>query len=425
MSVVKLLTDEEEQWLYEEYHKFLSFCKSQKVKYKLDDFFYELRETHSDFEYFSNKELSNKIIALRRTDGVEHWPKLSELENYIHPDVIGYIEKAYSCALLAVEIYNKPLVSFRSEGFIVQMMIAWTALFHAIFLKNGIPITYKNDESNIFLDLRKCINKYDGILKKEIKANLTLLVDIRDIIVHRDNPTIDDGLFGYCQACLNNFNEILITNFGDKYQLKNTLAYSLQFSKKYVRPQIETIKKYRHQDDKKFSSAIEHYNNELSTSAPDIFNSQSYCFRVYIIPKIVKENKSEASIDFVNIDSLSSDTMEQLNKAVLLIKETRVGGEYYKFKEVTNEVYEKLNEKMKPGWKFAIYHHTKCINYYKIREGYKTDKPDLTNNQFCFYDPNFQQYLYTRDWINFLVKNLSKKVTYIDIFGQNPFIDLI
>jgi hypothetical protein len=418
MSVVKLLTDEEEQWLYQEYHKFLQFCKSHNVRYQMDDFFTELRETHSDFDYFTNKELSNKIIALRRTDGVENWPKLSELDNYFHPQVISFIEKAYSCALLAVEIYNKPIISFRSEGYIVQMMIAWTSLFHAIFLKDGIAITYNKDEPDNFLDLRKCIKKYNGILKKEISANLGLLVDIRDVIVHRDNTSIDDELFGYCQACLNNFNEVLVESFGNKYQLHNTLAYSLQFSKKYTNSQIDSIKKYRHQDENKFSSVLEKYNEELASKEPEIFRSQSYCFRVYIIPKAVKENRSDGSIEFINYDNKDSEIVDELDKAILLIKETRAGGEYYKFKQVVTTVEEKLRFKMRPGWKFSSYQHLKCIRFFRIREGYKTDTPDVTDKQYCFYDPIFEQYLYTKDWINFLVKKLSDVDTLVEIFGE-------
>jgi hypothetical protein len=43
------------------------------------------------------------------------------------------LEKARDSALLAVEIYNKPAVKFKSGGYITMMVIAWTALFHSIF----------------------------------------------------------------------------------------------------------------------------------------------------------------------------------------------------------------------------------------------------------------------------------------------------
>lgn len=49
-----------------------------------------------------------------------------------------YLQKAEDSALLAVEVYNKPAVKFRSAGFIALMTIAWTALLHAVFLRKSI-----------------------------------------------------------------------------------------------------------------------------------------------------------------------------------------------------------------------------------------------------------------------------------------------
>lgn len=45
-----------------------------------------------------------------------------------------YLDKARDSALLAVEIYNKPAIAFKSAGYIALMSIAWTSLLHAIFL---------------------------------------------------------------------------------------------------------------------------------------------------------------------------------------------------------------------------------------------------------------------------------------------------
>jgi hypothetical protein len=50
-------------------------------------------------------------------------------------DITSNLEKAREAALLAVETYNRPGSAFRSSGFIVLMIIAWNALFHAAFFK--------------------------------------------------------------------------------------------------------------------------------------------------------------------------------------------------------------------------------------------------------------------------------------------------
>ncbi|HAT8109704.1 TPA: DUF3644 domain-containing protein, partial [Legionella pneumophila] len=46
------------------------------------------------------------------------------------------IKKSQEAALAAIQLYNNPLITFKSESFIVLMNIAWTYLLHAYFRKN-------------------------------------------------------------------------------------------------------------------------------------------------------------------------------------------------------------------------------------------------------------------------------------------------
>ena len=407
MSVTSLLTPEQHEFLYNEYHNFLSELQKDPRKYKLKDFFQILRKANPDFHEFTDKELSNKIIASRRTDGVEQWPIIRNIENYINPRIHTFIEKSHNSALLAVEIYNKPLICYRTEGYIVLMMIAWTSLFHAILLKKGESIKYKKSDVGNYLDLSICIRKYDGKLKAEIEANLSLLMDLRDQIVHRENPELDDALFGYCQACLLNFEEIIVEYFGEKYQLPNSLAYSLQFSRKFKPEQYNTTKKYRNRHTYKVVDFIKEYETHLYESNPAVYKSQNYNFRIYMVPKLVKENKSEAAIEFIHYDNLDPESIDEIEKAMFVIKETRVGGEYYRASEVCKIVYDKLKSTKGEDWKFSpSYHHVKCANYFSIREGYNTDHPEKTKKEYCIYDSVFNSYIYTKQWINFLIKQI-------------------
>jgi hypothetical protein len=60
-------------------------------------------------------------------------------------EVKTHLDKARESALLAVETYNRPGTAFRSGGFIVLMCIAWTALFHSIFLKRRLKPFYRKE----------------------------------------------------------------------------------------------------------------------------------------------------------------------------------------------------------------------------------------------------------------------------------------
>jgi ABC-type Fe3+ transport system permease subunit len=63
-------------------------------------------------------------------------------------EVVANAKKAREAAVLAVEIYNRPATSFRSAGYIVLMIIAWTALFHALFLRKRIKPYYRKKGSS-------------------------------------------------------------------------------------------------------------------------------------------------------------------------------------------------------------------------------------------------------------------------------------
>ena len=52
------------------------------------------------------------------------------------------VEKSREAALAAVQIFNNPQVTLKSEIFIVLMNIAWTYLLHAYYRKKGIEYRY-------------------------------------------------------------------------------------------------------------------------------------------------------------------------------------------------------------------------------------------------------------------------------------------
>jgi Domain of unknown function (DUF3644) len=60
------------------------------------------------------------------------------------------LQKAREATLLAVETYNRPNASFRSGASIVLMVIAWTSLFHAIFVRQKTKPFYRMQNSRRF-----------------------------------------------------------------------------------------------------------------------------------------------------------------------------------------------------------------------------------------------------------------------------------
>ena len=159
------------------------------------------------------------------------------------------LEKSIEASLLAVEIYNKPRAPFKVEGFITQMIMAWTRLFHAHFNNTiGDKYCYKKPNGRYELidgerkswELKTCITKFKK-LDEAVKSNLLFFIKLRNKIEHRhiDRDEIGIMIFGECQSLLYNYESQLIDFFGEDYALNESLAFSLQFSRIRKKKQIE------------------------------------------------------------------------------------------------------------------------------------------------------------------------------------------
>lgn len=52
------------------------------------------------------------------------------------------LDKSKEAMISAVQIYNNPLIRFKSEMFIITAIISWTYLMHAYYRKNGVEYRY-------------------------------------------------------------------------------------------------------------------------------------------------------------------------------------------------------------------------------------------------------------------------------------------
>ncbi len=99
------------------------------------------------------------------------------------------LQKAQDSALLAVEMYNKPSIKFKTGGYVVMMIISWTSLFHAIFFRRKIKPFYKEDNGRFYKkihgeyrywELGKCLAEYYGTdTQNPVRVNLEFFIKLR------------------------------------------------------------------------------------------------------------------------------------------------------------------------------------------------------------------------------------------------------
>jgi len=323
------------------------------------------------------------------------------------------LESSIDSALLAVEVYNKPRTTFRSEGFITLMIMAWTRLFHAYFNTTlGDRFYYKSrgryeliDGEKKAWELATCIKKY-GELNSAIESNLRFFIKLRNKIEHRhiEKREVDTLIFGECQALLYNYESLLIELFGSDYSINEALVYSLQFSQIRTQQQEKASKSALSKDLANIISFVEKYRNTLDD---DIFNSQQYSIKLIQIPKISNTNRADAAVEFVRWDQLSDDDKAAYEQLTVIIKDKTVKIEAANVGRLKpTEVVRRVNDSLS-GKSITSNLHVVLYKLFQIRPPNGSDDPFDTMADFCLYDEVHNDYVYQDAWVDFLIHFLQ------------------
>jgi hypothetical protein len=153
------------------------------------------------------------------------------------------LTQAQEAALCAIKVFNDPLIEFKSENFVVLMVIAWTYLLHAYFRSKKLDYCYFNkpgirkiyDKTKTgakkHWELERCLNEESCPLDQTTQKNLRFLIGLRHEIEHHMSSPLDDYLGSRYQACVLNFNDYFKKLFGDKYGIDKHLTYAIQLVK--------------------------------------------------------------------------------------------------------------------------------------------------------------------------------------------------
>jgi hypothetical protein len=215
-----------------------------------------------------------------------------------------------------------------------MITMAWTALFHAIFFKNGRRPWYRKKTAGkgvryVYVDkepkhweLSECLKEYwtDKYLPE--RTNLQFLIGLRNKIEHRHLPELDATLYGECQAALLNFDELLAREFGARYSLNESLAFSLQFSRSIPPQKAASMRRHLASVGKTVLSFVDGFRNGL---ADEVVNDPKYAFRVYLVPKLVaRPTSADVAVEFVPYDPRVPEEAAGLRRLTELIKERQV-----------------------------------------------------------------------------------------------------
>jgi len=265
------------------------------------------------------------------------------------------IKKSRESALAAVQIFNNPNIMFKSEIYIVLMIIAWTYLLHAYYRDKKTDYRYfeeKNSRKKYdktrrgafkFWELERCLNDSNCPIDKDTANNLKFLIGLRHEIEHQMTTQIDDYLSARFQACCLNYNQYIKQFFGEKQGVDRHLAFSLQFSS------ISDEQVGQLSDNNNLPPNIQRYIEGFDGQLTDQeFNSPKYAYRVLFVAKTANtKGQADKVIEFVKADS---PLAERVNAQYTLIKETE------KPKYLPSQIVKMMKSDGYP--KFSMHYHT-------------------------------------------------------------------
>ena len=300
------------------------------------------------------------------------------------------IEKSIEAFILGMEIYNKPTIKYRIEGFSFFVVNAWELMLKATLLDRGENIYYPNKPDRT-IGVEDAIRKIYTDKNTRIRLNLEKIIELRNISTHYITEDYETKYAPLFQACVMNFVHE-IQRFHDIDITEHIAQNFLALSARYEPLTNEEIRlKYSPEIAEKFIKQA----NEIDVLSAE-YNSDKFAINVKQNLYITKK-KSEA--DFIVSIGSNSDTKISIAKEMKDPSDTHK----YSYNNVITVVKERLKKKnIKLGYTpgFTQYVLNLIIDFYNIKLEPKYAYEHVIGNQRSF--------TYSQQFIEFIIEEISK-----------------
>ncbi len=303
------------------------------------------------------------------------------------------LTKSKEAFMMAIEIYNKPTIKYRVEGFSFFICNAWELMLKAhIANKFGEEKIYYKDNPNRTITLEKSIAMIFTNNKAPLRLNLEKIIELRNTSTHFITEEYEMIYIPLFQSCVFNFIEkILEFHNVDMTEIipQNFLTLSVSMSSINA---TEIRAKYP----QAIADRIINTNENISEIVQD--NNDGFAIRIEHYHYITKD-KSKAT-SYVHID-------KEADTGVKIIKELKDPNDTHKY--TAKKCCEEINKRLKKikidvfkgeGNKFNKYHFNLFCKYYSIKE----------NKKMCYVYKvgSTPKYSYSLQTIEFIVDEIKR-----------------
>lgn len=276
--------------------------------------------------------------------------------------VENLLKKSEEAFLMAIEIYNKPTINYRLEGFAFFICNAWELLLKSKILKDGGNIYFSN-KPNRTLSLSNCITSVFTNNKDPIRKNLEIINNLRNTSTHFIIKEMDNIYLPFIQANVLNYSQKLFDYFDRDITKKiNSSFMTLVINKEEV-SEKQVLSKYGKNIFYRYSKLKEETAKLIESN-----HNEKFAIKIDLNLKMVKNE--EAQILF----GIAKDSEENV-KIIKEIKDINLTHCYNqkRVREIVNSNLKRKGIDIK-------------LNQYDLK--LICDKFDLKNNQKYFYKYN-------------------------------------
>lgn len=300
------------------------------------------------------------------------------------------LDKSKEAFIMAIEIYNKPTIKYRVEGFALFICNAWELMLkaHLINTKGNESIYFK-DKPNRTISLEKCIKEVFTNNKDPLRLNLEKIIELRNTSTHFIVEEYEMVYIPLFQACIFNFIEKI-----DKFHCIDMAdiipSNFINLSTNIYTFDEENIRaKYPPEI---CENLVKNKNNLDILNAE---NNPSFSIRIDHNYYITKDKNKATAI--VSIAKNSDNNIK-------IIKELKNVNETHKYN--TNIFIEEINKRLKKeniDFKINRYHFKNLISYYGLKN----------QEKYCFKHEISGRYAYSKQAVDFIfneIKNDPKNI---------------
>ena len=304
------------------------------------------------------------------------------------------IEKSTEAFCMAIELYNKPTIKYRVEGFSLFICNAWELMLKAHMINTfGETSIYHKDNPQRTLSLENCIQRVFTNNKDPLRFNLEKIVELRNMSTHFITEEYEMVYVPLFQACIFNYNEKMMAFHNiDMTTLVPQNFLTLSVSMKAL-DESEIVARYPEEIATKMLT-VKNSIDELSMNTNDRF-----AIRIEHFHYLTKDKDKATSL--IKIDN-TADT------SVKIIHNLKDPNNTHKYtaKSCITKVAELLNKNnIKLFYngqetRFTSFHFTNFCKHFGLKE----------NERYCYVHRQFTtpQYSYSQQTIDFIYEELRK-----------------